>query len=77
MTVQQVSEAGMARFLDDGFGMFIHWGLYSILARGEWVMHTSTSRSKNTSSSCRSSTRVNSTPNSGSASRRTPGRSIW
>jgi alpha-L-fucosidase len=21
------------------FGMFIHWGLYSILGRGEWVMH--------------------------------------
>ncbi len=21
------------------FGMFIHWGLYSILARGEWVMY--------------------------------------
>ncbi|HSV86046.1 MAG TPA: alpha-L-fucosidase [Levilinea sp.] len=39
MAVQQVSEAGMARFLDDSFGMFIHWGLYSILARGEWVMH--------------------------------------
>ena len=21
------------------FGMFIHWGLYSILGRGEWVKH--------------------------------------
>ncbi|MBC7287345.1 MAG: alpha-L-fucosidase, partial [Armatimonadetes bacterium] len=21
------------------FGMFIHWGIYSILGRGEWVMH--------------------------------------
>jgi len=21
------------------FGMFVHWGLYSILARGEWIMH--------------------------------------
>ncbi|MEN4043088.1 MAG: alpha-L-fucosidase [Anaerolineaceae bacterium] len=39
MAVQQASEAGMTRFLDDTFGMFIHWGLYSILARGEWVMH--------------------------------------
>lgn len=25
-------------FLRDRFGMFIHWGLYSIPARGEWVM---------------------------------------
>ena len=24
-------------FLNDRFGMFIHWGLYSIPARGEWV----------------------------------------
>ena len=26
-------------FLHDRFGMFIHWGLYSIPARGEWVRH--------------------------------------
>ena len=26
--------------LKDRFGMFIHWGLYSIPARGEWVMTT-------------------------------------
>lgn len=25
-------------FLEDRFGMFIHWGLYSIPARGEWIM---------------------------------------
>ena len=24
-------------FLEDRFGMFIHWGLYAIPARGEWV----------------------------------------
>lgn len=24
-------------FLRDRFGMFIHWGLYAIPARGEWV----------------------------------------
>ena len=24
-------------FLSDRFGMFIHWGLYAIPARGEWV----------------------------------------
>lgn len=26
-------------FQDDKFGIFIHWGLYSMLADGEWVMH--------------------------------------
>ncbi|SFS71534.1 alpha-L-fucosidase [Paenibacillus sp. BC26] len=27
----------MKWFMDDRFGMFIHWGLYAIPARGEWV----------------------------------------
>ncbi len=26
-------------FTHDRFGMFIHWGLYSLLADGEWVLH--------------------------------------
>ena len=26
-------------FQDAKFGMFIHWGIYSIPAKGEWVMH--------------------------------------
>ncbi len=26
-------------FQDAKFGMFVHWGVYSILAKGEWVMH--------------------------------------
>lgn len=26
-------------FEEMGFGMFIHWGLYSQLGRGEWVLH--------------------------------------
>jgi alpha-L-fucosidase len=26
-------------FRNAKFGMFIHWGLYSLLKRGEWVMH--------------------------------------
>ena len=25
-------------FMEDRFGMFIHWGLYSIPGRGEWIM---------------------------------------
>lgn len=35
----QVSEKGLNWFQDVRFGMFIHWGLYSILARQEWIMH--------------------------------------
>ena len=27
-------------FMHDRFGMFIHWGLYAIPARGEWVRST-------------------------------------
>jgi len=38
MTAKQVSPEGLQWFQDDRFGMFIHWGLYSILASGEWVM---------------------------------------
>ncbi len=30
--------AAREAFRDAGFGMFIHWGVYSQLARGEWVM---------------------------------------
>jgi alpha-L-fucosidase len=31
--------ASRERFSDDRFGVFIHWGVYSMLARGEWVMN--------------------------------------
>lgn len=27
-------------FLDSRFGLFIHWGVYSIIGKGEWVQHT-------------------------------------
>ncbi len=37
--VQQASERGLKWFQDVRFGMFIHWGLYSILAKQEWIMH--------------------------------------
>jgi alpha-L-fucosidase len=36
----QASTEGLNWFQDIRFGMFIHWGLYSILAVQEWVMHT-------------------------------------
>src|SRR5580700_6721357 len=26
-------------FQDAKFGMFIHWGLYSVLGDGEWILH--------------------------------------
>lgn len=26
-------------FQDAKFGLFVHWGVYSVLGRGEWVMH--------------------------------------
>jgi alpha-L-fucosidase len=32
-------QARMKWWTDARFGMFIHWGVYSIPARGEWVMH--------------------------------------
>ncbi|MAS34706.1 MAG: alpha-L-fucosidase [Anaerolineaceae bacterium] len=38
--VKQVSTEGLKWFQDVRFGMFIHWGLYAILAKQEWVMHT-------------------------------------
>ncbi len=38
MAVKQVSPEGLRGFQDARFGMFIHWGLYSIIAHGEWVM---------------------------------------
>jgi alpha-L-fucosidase len=36
--MKQVSPQGLQWFQEARFGMFIHWGLYSLLARGEWVM---------------------------------------
>ncbi|MDR2885388.1 MAG: alpha-L-fucosidase, partial [Rikenellaceae bacterium] len=32
--------ANRAQFQDDKFGMFIHWGVYSMLASGEWVLNS-------------------------------------
>ncbi|MBB5351474.1 hypothetical protein HNR46_001711 [Haloferula luteola] len=35
----KLSPADLKPWRDAKFGMFIHWGLYAIPARGEWVMH--------------------------------------
>lgn len=37
--VGDMTSPHMQWFLQDKFGMFIHWGPYSQLARGEWVMN--------------------------------------
>ncbi|MCL2299507.1 MAG: alpha-L-fucosidase, partial [Firmicutes bacterium] len=37
MTYYDQRDARTKSFLEDRFGMFIHWGLYAIPARGEWV----------------------------------------
>jgi alpha-L-fucosidase len=39
--VANLSESAMKWYLDAKFGMFIHWGVYSAIDKGnEWVMHT-------------------------------------
>lgn len=37
---KQNSAAKIEWFNEARFGLFIHWGLYSIPARGEWIMYT-------------------------------------
>lgn len=37
MTIQEERALRTKWFMESRFGMFIHWGLYSIPARGEWV----------------------------------------
>ena len=37
-TPLHVSECGLERFQDDLFGMFVYWGLYSLIGANEWVM---------------------------------------
>lgn len=36
--VEKLSEEQMKWFRDAKFGMFIHWGVYSMLGKGEWVL---------------------------------------
>ena len=40
LMTKQASSQGLNWFQDARFGMFIHWGLYSIIGKQEWVMHT-------------------------------------
>jgi len=32
-----MTRTGIERFRNAGFGLFMHYGLYSLLGRGEWV----------------------------------------
>ncbi len=34
-----IPEPRIARFEKMGFGLFVHWGLYSQIGRGEWIFH--------------------------------------
>src|SRR5690606_40363276 len=36
-----VPEPRVARFEKMAFGMFVHWGIYSLLERVEWMLHHS------------------------------------
>jgi alpha-L-fucosidase len=36
---RQASPAGVQAFVEGGFGLSMHWGLYSLLGRNEWAMH--------------------------------------
>lgn len=38
-TPSKENEASRTAFQDDKFGIFIHWGIYSMLGQGEWVMN--------------------------------------
>jgi alpha-L-fucosidase len=38
MANKQASSQGLEWFQNAKFGMFIHWGLYSLIGHGEWVM---------------------------------------
>ena len=35
---ERLDEKDMQWFRDAKFGMFIHWGLYSMLGKGEWIL---------------------------------------
>ena len=37
--MEQRRQQARERFRKMRFGMFVHWGIYSLLERGEWVMH--------------------------------------
>ncbi|MBQ9914588.1 MAG: alpha-L-fucosidase, partial [Clostridia bacterium] len=35
----EINRESIEHWRDQKFGMFIHWGLYSQIGRGEWVYH--------------------------------------
>ena len=39
--IAQQDDATMHWYMDAKFGMFLHWGLYAVPAKGEWYMENS------------------------------------
>ena len=39
ITIDNETRRIREEFQDRKFGIFLHWGIYSMLADGEWVMH--------------------------------------
>lgn len=39
LAAKQATPEAVAWFEDAKFGLFVHWGVYSVLGDGEWVMH--------------------------------------
>ena len=61
-------------FQDMKFGMFIHWGVYSVLGDGEWVIHERHLKlDEYEPPAAHSSIPKSSTPRRGSRSPRPPG----
>jgi alpha-L-fucosidase len=36
----QATKKGVDAFISARFGLSVHWGLYALIGRGEWVLHT-------------------------------------
>ncbi|MCK5805244.1 MAG: alpha-L-fucosidase [Lentisphaeria bacterium] len=39
ITAAKTNQATIEWFRENKFGLFIHWGIYALIGRGEWVMH--------------------------------------
>ena len=55
-------------FVDDRFGLFIHWGTYSLAARHEWVQQRERSPTKTTTSTSTTSIPTSTTARLGTGS---------
>ena len=60
-------------FVHDRFGLFIHWGIYSLPARHEWVKHRECIRDEDYQKYFGTSTLISTTPLRGRARPKTRG----